>query len=244
MRHELGDALGGLGQVVRDVGDQVGALGGLHEIGIGKAMHMHAVQAAHALGPVLRQPLAAAAHRVEAGAPFVRRAHLEARGVDDAVHRVFHARHQQAVLGDALNALAVGVDQLHMGLVEGLQVFIMEAGPLAQLPVPGLELGGRVLVLHDGVGAGTDLVHLLVIGVFKGGQHPGHGALLRRQQPDLRADAAGQVGPAVLHQVDLGMAAGLVVGEVFQPALLPSGLGRHAGKPVGVDGRIGAHIHR
>ena len=43
---------------------------------------------------------------------------------------------------------------------------------------------------------------------------------------------------------DLGMAAGLVVGEVFQPALLPSGLGRHAGKPVGVDGRIGAHVHR
>ena len=47
-------------------------------------------------------------------------------------------------LGDPLDALAVGVDQVRAGLVVGLQVLVVEAGPLAQLAVPGLELlGGR-----------------------------------------------------------------------------------------------------
>ena len=45
-----------------------------------------------------------------------------------------------AGLGDALDALAVGVDEVRAGLVVGLQVLVVEARPLAQLAVPRLEV--------------------------------------------------------------------------------------------------------
>jgi hypothetical protein len=43
---------------------------------------------------------------------------------------------------DAIHALAVGVDQVRAGFVVGLEVLVVEAGPLAQLAVPGLERFG------------------------------------------------------------------------------------------------------
>ena len=53
----------------------------------------------------------------------------------------------------------------------------------------------------DGVDAGADLLHLLEVGVLEGGQHVRRRHLLARQAHDPRADAARQVGPAVLHQI-------------------------------------------
>ena len=148
-----------------------------------------------------------------------------------------------AGLGDALHALAVGVDEVGAGLVERLQVLVVEAGPLAELPVPRLEALGRVRVLDDRVDPGPDLLHLLEVGVLVGRHHPLGGELVRRELHDLAADAAGQVGPAVHHQVFLGHAAGLVGGEVLQPPLLPARR-VDGGEPLRVDRVVVAHVDR
>jgi len=119
----------------------------------------------------------------------------------------------------------------------------MEAGPLAELAVPGLEVLGRLRVADDGIHPGADLLHLLEVGVLEGGQHGLRAHLLPRYGLHLLADAAGQVGPAVLDQVLLGAAARLVLGEVLQPALLPAG-GGDGGEPFGIDRGVGADVHR
>ena len=59
-----------------------------------------------------------------------------------------------AGLGDALDALAVGVHQVGVRLVVGVEVLVVEARALAQLAVPGLELLGRVPIVDDGVDPG------------------------------------------------------------------------------------------
>ena len=71
----------------------------------------------------------------------------------------------------------------------------------------------------------------------------GRDALLARQLQDLGADAPRQIGPAVLDQILLGVAAGLVRGEIFEPALLPAWR-RDGRKPFWIDRRVGADIDR
>ena len=237
------DRARGLGQVVRHIRDQIGALCGLHEKRVRKTVHMDAVLAAHALRPVVRQLAPGTTHQIKPRPARQRRAHLKARGIDDAVDRILGAAHHDAGLGDPLDALAVGVHQMDGGGVEGLQIGVMKAGPLAQLPVPGLQMIGGRRVGHDLVDPCADLVHFGEVGIFVGGQHVRHGALGGRQLADLLADASRQIGPAVLHQIDLGIAAGLIRGEVLEPALLPARRG-HARKPVGVDRRVVSNIDR
>src|SRR5204862_2888445 len=98
--------------------------GGLHDEGIRKAVHVDAVLGAHAFGPVLRELHAVAAGHVVAGPPRVLGAHFESGGVDDAVDLVLHAGYDDTGLGDALDALAVGVDQTRARLVVGLEVLV------------------------------------------------------------------------------------------------------------------------
>jgi hypothetical protein len=107
-----GNGLAGLDQVVRHVGDQVGALGWLHDERIREAGDVDAVQRAHAVGPVHRQPEAVAAGHVIPGPFMVGGANLEAGGEDDAVDRVLPAGRHHAGLRDSLDSLAVGVDQV------------------------------------------------------------------------------------------------------------------------------------
>src|SRR3712207_6014586 len=149
--HHHRDRAAGLGEVVRDVGDQVGALRRLHEERVREAVHVGPVHRAHAVDPALRQLHAAASGDVVAGPPRVVGADLEAGRVDDAVDLVRPAARHHGRLGYALDALAVGVDEVRAGLVEGLQVLVVEARPLAQLAVPRLEVGGRLRVLDDRV---------------------------------------------------------------------------------------------
>ena len=91
------------------------------------------------------------------------------------------------MFGDPLDALAIGVDQPGARLVVRLQVLVVEARPLAQLPVPGLERLRGLRILDDRVDARTDLVHLLVIGVLVRGEHVLERALLRRQHREAAA---------------------------------------------------------
>ena len=142
-RDDRGDGRAGLDEVVGDVRDQVGALGQPDDEQVREAVHVDAVQGLHAVGPVLGQRDAVPADRLEAGPAGVVGADLEARGEDQAVELVVHAADPHAGLVDALDALAVGVDEVGARLVVGLEVLVVEARALAQLAVPGLErLGG------------------------------------------------------------------------------------------------------
>ena len=114
-----------------------------HVEAVREAVAVEAVQGLEPVGPVLGERLAAAAVDLEARAPGVGGADLEAGGEDDAVDLVLDAVEHQALLGDALDALAAGVDQRDVGPVEGRQIFVVEGRALAELAVPGLErLGG------------------------------------------------------------------------------------------------------
>src|ERR1700759_1922244 len=165
--------------------------------------------------PPPRPPPAAAGH-LEAGPPGVRGTDLEAGAVDDAVQLVLPAGRDHAGLGDPLDPLAVRVDQVGVRVVEGLQVLVVEARPLAQLAVPGLELARDGRIPHDGVGSGADLLHLLEVGLLVGGEHGRRVQVLPRKPGDPGADPPGDVGPAVLYQVHVRVPAGLVGGEVLQ----------------------------
>ena len=118
----------------------------------------------------------------------------------------------------------------------------MEARPLAQLAVPGLEGLGRGRVLDDGVDPGPDLVHLLVVAGPEGGLDELGGELAAGADlgHDAVADALGDVGPAVLDQVLVGEAPRLEGGEVAQPPLLPARL--ELLEPLGVDVVVVAHV--
>ena len=70
---------------------------------------------AGALGPALAHGLAATAHGVEADPLLVVGVDLEAGGEDQAVDRVLDAVDHHRVLGDGVDAAAVGVDEVTLG---------------------------------------------------------------------------------------------------------------------------------
>src|SRR3546814_16612163 len=55
-------------------------------------------------------------------------------------------------------------DERHIGLVEGLEIIVVEGRPLAQHAVPGFQSLGRLLVGDDIVDPGADLVALTKVG--------------------------------------------------------------------------------
>src|SRR5581483_10615213 len=119
------------------------------------------MQRLQAIRPIIRERCAIAPIDLEAGAPRIGRADLEAGGEDDAVDLVLDALEHKSLLRDAIDATALRVDELHVGPVEGRQIFVVEGWALAELAIPGLERLGRRLVLDDLVHARADLVHLL-----------------------------------------------------------------------------------
>ena len=146
---DVRDVGAGLGQVVGVVGDQPGSLGGAHLEEVREAVDVHAVQRAHGGVPVLGQRDAVPADGVEPGPAGERRTDLEAGGVDDAVEFVVDAADPDARLVDALDTLAVGVDERDVRVVERLQVLVVEARPLAQLSEPRLERIGCAAVADE-----------------------------------------------------------------------------------------------
>ena len=148
-RDHEGGVPAGLGEQVREVHGEAG-LGDAHdEEEVREAVRVHAVQRAHAVLPLVRQGLAASPADLEAAAPGVGGADLEAAGVDQAVELVLPARGHDAALRDALHSLALRVDERDVLAVEGRQVLVVEARALAELAVVGLERLGRRRVLHD-----------------------------------------------------------------------------------------------
>src|ERR1700685_1969034 len=74
--------------------------------------------------------------------------HLEAGGIDKDIEFVLFAFENRTLFVDLRDALAMGVDEVDVGAVEGRQVVVMEARALAHEHVPWLERFGRSLVLH------------------------------------------------------------------------------------------------
>src|SRR3546814_12150648 len=68
-----------------------------------------------------------------------RRADVEACRQDDTIHNDMLAVRDDAVLGNALDAAAVGVDQFDIGLVENLQKFVAEQWTFTEKIIPGLQ---------------------------------------------------------------------------------------------------------
>ena len=226
-------------QHVREVGGEA-ALGDAHVEGVRKAAALETVQGAHAVAPLLRKREPVAPLHLVAGPTGVRGAHLEAGGEDEAVQLVFHAVGDHALLRDALHALALRIHQRDVGVVEGDQVVVMEARPLAELAIPRLQRvrGGRVF--HQTVHAGADLLHLLEIREFHAVRHLfrrelGVGAVLGDG-----AQVADDVRPAVTHQVLILLAAGDEHVEVRHALVLPTGL--QGLRPVWVCRLVAAHV--
>src|SRR5262249_33074143 len=153
--------------------------------------------------PLLREGNAVAAVHLVAGAPFERRADLEAAREDDAVELVFDAVGDDALLGDSLDALAVGVYERDVGEVVRRQVLVVTTRPLAELPVIRLQALGRVRILDDLRCARADLFHLLEVRELERADDRAR-ILANAAAPQQLAD---DLGPAVHHEVFFGKAA-------------------------------------
>src|SRR5690348_10527036 len=129
------------------------------------------------------------------------------------------------------------------GLLKACRYSSWKQGRLHSWRYHALSLPAVSRIPHDGVGAATDLLHLLEVGLLVGGEHGRRAERLRRQRGDPGADPAGDVRPPVLHQVLVRGAAGLVGGEVLQPALLPA-RGGDPGEPGRVDRVIAPRVDR
>jgi hypothetical protein len=93
------------------------------------------MEATHPILPLVLQRHASLPNNLASHSLGIIRGELEAGRVNDAVELVLLAVRHDALLGDAVDALAVGVDQVDGGQVEGGQEFVVEAGALAELVV-------------------------------------------------------------------------------------------------------------
>ena len=87
--------------------------------------------------------------QLAARTPGERGAHLEPGREDQAVDFVLDAVRHDAVLGEALDPLAVGVDERDVRPVVGVEVLVVEARALAELPVVRLERFGGAGVFDE-----------------------------------------------------------------------------------------------
>ena len=158
-----GDGQSGFRQVVGHIGNQVGALSWLDNKGVGKTVDVNTVFGPHALRPVVRQFQTSTARHVVAGTAFVFSANLKARGIDNTVDGIFNTANHNTRRSNPLDTLAIGIHQVSRGFVIGLQIFVVEAGPFAELLVPGLQVLGRFRIRNDAIDPGANLFHFLKV---------------------------------------------------------------------------------
>ncbi len=122
----------------------------------------------------------------------------------------------------------------------------MEAGPLAELAIPGLERRSGDGILDDFIDARAHLVHLLVVR-----EHHQFGALRTAESPTklarrlFRGDSgqvAENVCPAVMDEVFVLIAAADEDVEILHPPCLPSRI--EGGRPLGIGLHVVANIDR
>ena len=211
-----------------------------HDDQVRETVHQHAVQAAIAVSPMLRQLAPVTPADIVTGPPRVFGTHFKPRRIDQAVDLIGLAIGDDRILRDPLDAPALCIDQRDIVPVEGRQVAVMETGPLAELAIPRLQRFGGGLVLDDLVNAGPHLFHLLEIGNL--GQF---GQVFRAEVlvAFLRGDkqqVTDDMRPAIHHQVLRRKTARDQRVEILHPVLVPPGL--QAFRPVRIGRLVVAHV--
>ncbi len=242
---DIGHVLGLHLQGMRHVHGE-GSLSEAQEKAVRETVGLEAVQGAPAVGPLVAEGEAVATDDVVARPAGVAGTDLEAGGEDDAVDRVLGTANHNAVLRDTLDPLAVGVDQCHVRPVEARQVFIVEARPLTELPVPRLEGFGSNWIVNDVFGPRADLIHLLEV------DHLHELALLPRGEASAQLTGGGfggdagkvaeDLGPAVADEILFLVATVHQDVEVVHAPLLPTRL--KAFGPFRVGLMVVAHVDR
>ena len=179
---------------------------------------------------------------LEAQTPGEVGANFKAGAENQAIEFIFTPVDHHAAFGDPLDALTLGVDQMHIRPVEGVEVLVVKAGSLAELVVPGLEGLGGGRVFDHRIDARPHAFHLAVVGQLDQFGLIAHGFAGDRLATGRQQDAADQVGPAVVDQVDLEFGARDDRGEVGHTLALPAGL--EALCPFGVGRTVITHIDR
>ncbi len=205
-------------------------------------MDVDAVERADAVAPLLGERLPAASDEVVARAARVVGADLEARREDQAVDLDLAAADHDTGLGDPLDAAALRVDQRDVRAIEGLEVLVVEARALAELPVPRLQRlrGGRI---HNNRGhARADLLHLLEVGQLHRARDRFGREVRLVVREHHREQLADDVRPAVVHQVFLLVATGRQDLEVVHTLLVPAR--RKGPRPLRIGRAIGPYVDR
>ena len=119
-----------------------------------------------------RQRDAVAAGQVEAGAPRVLGADLEAGGVDDAVDLVLACRPTTTPVSVIRSTPLPSVSTRCVpGTLKACRYSSWKHGRLHSWRYQALSFWAVVGILDDGVDPGADLLHLLEVGVLEGRQH-------------------------------------------------------------------------
>lgn len=122
-------------------------LGIVHNEAVGKAVDVHAVERPHTLRPGLCQLPAFTTNQLQISPARKVSAYLKTGSENKAVQFVLLFPDGNPRRRDTVHALAAGIDQGHIGAIEGLQVLVMKTGPLAELAIIGLQrlrrFGGR-----------------------------------------------------------------------------------------------------
>ncbi len=204
---------------------------------------MKAVERAHALRPRLRQRPPITPIELEPRPARVTRTDFKPRRIDQAIDRIVGPVRNHARRRDPIDPAPFRIDQCDIRPVERIQIFVVKARPLAELPVVRLQRFCNLAVLDHLVDARTHLLHLLEIGEF-------HQLVDRERLPAphilLRALSQDQVAndlrPPVADQILGLIAAGQQNVEVVHPPLLPPGLKRV--RPRGIGRPVRAHVDR
>src|SRR5581483_1873334 len=140
-----------------------GGLVAAHDEQVGVAGGMDAEEGADAVLVLVVEVAASLADDLVVDAGFL---DLESGRVDQEIEFELPALEDGAFFIDFGDALAAGIDEVDVGAVEGGQVVIVEARPLAHQHVPWLERLGGGLVLDDFVDAPVNAHHRVYIGIL------------------------------------------------------------------------------
>ncbi len=193
------------------------------------------MQRVRAVVPALAEAHAVAADRVEAEAVDETGGDLEPGGEHQEVEGELGAVDDGAGGGHLAHPATVGVDEVHVGEVERLEVLVVEADALAVLAVPGLQLLGGLGILDDLVDPPAEALHDLEVDRLE------LAPLLVGGRLALGV-LAQHLPPAVPDQVAIGLLAGDDRGEVAGALGLPAR--RQRPEPRLVDGLLPADTDR
>src|SRR5581483_6834237 len=134
-----------------------------HDEQVRIAVRMNSQQRADTLGILVVQVEAALTANLIVDPGLL---HFEAGCINQQIDRVLFTLENRTARGDLGDTLAVRIDQMNVGPIEGGQIIVVETGPLAHEHVPRLERFCGRLVLDDLFDPPMDAHHVFDIGVF------------------------------------------------------------------------------